>query len=159
MCQNNKNDKNPLHDKNTQNMTILQVAKITCFSKHCLLLPFFCHFGAIFSKNMQKYQTLYGKYKHDKIRTILQVAKIAFFLRYCHFSGHFSAMSVQFSQTNVKISEKYSKNDSKMTNNDNASRKMTFLQPAKSSSFRHFWSFGGFVLSFFWSFWHIFQTY
>jgi hypothetical protein len=73
-----KNDKNPLHDKNTQIMTILQVAKITFFSKHCLFLPFFCHFGAIFSKNMQKYQTLYGKYKHDKIRTILQVAKIAF---------------------------------------------------------------------------------
>ena len=143
-----KNDKNPLHDKNTQNMTILQVAKITFFSKHCLFLPFFCHFGAIFSKNMQKYQTLYGKYKHDKIRTILQVAKIAFFLRYCHFSGHFSAMSVQFSQKNVKISKKYSKNDSKMTNNDNASRKMTFLQPAKSSSFRHFWSFGGFFCHF-----------
>ena len=36
-----------------------------------------------------------------------------------------------------------------MTNNDNASRKMTFLQPAKSSSFRHFWSFGGCFCHFF----------
>jgi hypothetical protein len=129
----------------TKQIAILQVAKMAFFPRHCHFLQFRCNL----LKNMRKYQKLFEKcfQKND----IFATCKIdIFFSHFLSFGGifvifcHFGAICSKI----CKNIENYSKNDRKMTKNDDAFIKITCLQPAKLSFFWGviFWSFCGFFV-------------
>ena len=97
-----KRQTNPPNDKNYKKVTILQVAKMTFFSKHCIFLSFFCHCSNTFNM-IEKCAKII---KMTKIHYMTKILKTWQFCRLqkLHvsrsivFSCHFSVISARFSQ-------------------------------------------------------------
>ena len=142
------------HDKKNP---VLQVAKIAFFSKHCHFSVIFCDFGAIFLKIVKQIEKFFEKWqKNDKQMTMLRekcnFCHLQKFNFLCLFFGHvlsfcgkfvmFLSFGAIFAKILKKRSKNSSRNDRKMTDkwqkNDNASRKMLFLPPAKVQFFLSF---------------------
>jgi hypothetical protein len=120
--------------------------KLQFFSKHCHFLSFWCNFPKNSKKDPKILRKMTEKWQqNDKKMTMLRekcnfchLQKVHFFCRlfviFCHFFVIFLKI--------VKKSKNSSENDRKMTTkwqkNDNASRKMQFLPPAKSGFFLSF---------------------
>ena len=132
----------PQNDKKmTNKMTLLQLAKIAFFSKHChffvIFLSFFCHFRTIFLKIVKQIEKKLEKWhKNDRKMTkkwqcfeknaifatcksaILFVVFLSFFCHFVENLSFFCRFGASFSKIVKKIEkifEKWQKNDKKMT--------------------------------------------
>ena len=126
MCQNDqKNDKN-IHQmtKNDEKMTILQVAKMSFFLKHCHCLSFCCHFWNIFFIFLHFFEKIAPTWQKNDQKNgstsrkmqFLQPAKLSLFCHACIFRTMFDIFAY--------FLRKSRRNDRKMARKDNASRKM-----------------------------------